>query len=65
MGTIKLSGFSAHSASGKLLAAGSIYVGNDDAQPEAVVSQELKLAVSGSAFSYTFPKASVTEIELR
>jgi alpha-N-arabinofuranosidase len=62
---IKLSGFTTHSASGKLLAAASIYVGNDDAQPEAVVPQELKLAVSGSTFSYTFPKASVSVIELR
>jgi alpha-N-arabinofuranosidase len=63
--TITLSGFSVHSASGKQLAAENIYVGNDDDRPEAVVPREIKLAVSGSAFSYTFPKASVTEIELR
>jgi alpha-N-arabinofuranosidase len=63
--TIKLSGFSVHSASGKLLAAEDIYVGNDDDRPEAVVPTEFKLAGTGSTFSHTFPKASVTVIELR
>ena len=63
--TIKLSGFSVHSESGMLLAADNIYVGNDDERPEAVVPAELKVAGSGSTFSHTFPKASVTRIELR
>jgi alpha-N-arabinofuranosidase len=63
--TIKLSGFTVHSASGKLLAAESIYVGNDDDRPEAVVPTEFTLAGAGSTFSHTFPKASVTMIELR
>jgi alpha-N-arabinofuranosidase len=62
---IKLSGFSVHSASGTLLAAENIYVGNDDDRPEAVVPTEFKLAGNGSTFSHTFPKASVTRIELR
>ena len=63
--TIALSGFSVHSASGKLLAADDIYVGNDDDHPEAVVPAEFKLAATGTTFSHTFPKASVTMIELR
>jgi alpha-N-arabinofuranosidase len=63
--TIKLSGFSVHSASGTLLAADNIYVGNDDERPEAVAPSEFKVAGSGSTFSHTFPKASVTRIELR
>jgi alpha-N-arabinofuranosidase len=63
--TIALSGFSVHSASGMLLAADNIYVGNDDDRPEAVVPAEFKLAGSGSTLSHTFPKASVTRIELR
>jgi alpha-N-arabinofuranosidase len=63
--TIALAGFSVHSASGKLLAAGDIYAGNDDGRPEAVVPTEFTLAAAGSTFSHTFPKASVTVIELR
>jgi alpha-N-arabinofuranosidase len=63
--TIKLDGFTVHSASGKLLSATDIYVGNDDANPEAVVPKEFQSPASGSAFSHTFPKASVTMIELR
>jgi alpha-L-arabinofuranosidase len=63
--SIKLRGFTMHSATGKLLTARDIYVGNDDANPEAVIPQDIREAVSGSAFSHTFPKASVTVIELR
>jgi alpha-N-arabinofuranosidase len=63
--TIKLTGFSVHSASGTLLAADNIYVGNDDERPEAVFPAEFKLAGSGSTFTHTFPKASITRIELR
>jgi len=62
---IKLSGFTLHSATGKVLSARDIYVGNDDANPEAVVPKEFQETVSGSLFSHTFPKASVTKIELR
>jgi alpha-N-arabinofuranosidase len=62
---IALSGFTVHSASGTLLAADNIYVGNDDERPEAVVPAEFKLAGTGSTFSHTFPKASVTRIELQ
>jgi alpha-L-arabinofuranosidase len=63
--TIKLSGFSVNSATGMLLADDNIYVGNDDERPEVVVPSEFKVAGNGSAFSHTFPKASVTRIELR
>jgi alpha-L-arabinofuranosidase len=63
--TIKLSGFSVHSATGTLLAADNIYVGNDDERPQAVVPSEFKVGGSGSTFSHTFPKASVTRLELR
>ena len=62
---IKLSGFNVRAASGKVLAANSIYDGNDDAQPEAVVPRELALKVGGSEFSHVFPKSSITMIELR
>ncbi len=62
---IKLDGFTLHSASGKLLSAADIYAGNDDANPEAVVPRDFHEAAGGSAFSHTFPKASVTMIELR
>jgi alpha-N-arabinofuranosidase len=62
---IKLDGFALHSASGKLLSAADIYTGNDDANPEAVVPKEFHEAAGGSAFAHTFPKASVTMIELR
>jgi alpha-N-arabinofuranosidase len=62
---IELTGFMLHSATGKLLSAQDIYVGNDDANPEAVVPRDFKEAASGSALSHTFPKASVTVIELR
>jgi alpha-L-arabinofuranosidase len=54
-----------HSASGTLLAADNIYMGNDDERPEAVLPAEFKLAGSGSTFTHTFPKASITRIELR
>ena len=62
---IKLPGFTLHSAAGKVLSARDIYVGNYDANPEAVIPQDIREAASGSAFSHTFPKASVTVIELR
>ena len=62
---IKLSGFTLHSASGKLLSAQDIYVGNDDASPEAVVPRDFTEIAGGPAFSHTFSKASVTVIELR
>jgi alpha-N-arabinofuranosidase len=63
--SIMLDGFTVHSASGQLLSAADIYVGNDDANPEAVVPKEFHEPASGSAFLHTFPKASVTMIELR
>jgi alpha-N-arabinofuranosidase len=63
--SIKLPGFTLHSAAGQVLSAPDIYVGNDDAQPDAVVPKPMKEAVSGSAFSHTFPKSSVTMIGLR
>jgi alpha-N-arabinofuranosidase len=62
---IKLSGFALHSANGKILSAQDIYVGNDDANPEAVIPMDFKEAASGLAYSHSFPKASVTVIELR
>jgi hypothetical protein len=62
---IKLSGFNVRNASGQVLAANSIYVGNDDAQPNAAVSRGLALKVAGSGFSHVFPKSSITMIEFR
>ena len=63
--SIKLAGFTVASSVGKLLSAHDIYVGNDDAAPEAVVPQALPLAVSGSEFTHVFAKSSVSVIELR
>ena len=63
--SIELPGFTMHSATGQLLTAQDIYVGNDDAQPDAVTPKQITESVSGSAFSHTFPKASVTMIELK
>ena len=54
-----------HRCSSGLSREDKICVGNDDAQPEAVVPRELKFAASGSRLSHTFPKSSVTRIELR
>jgi len=62
---IRLPGFTLHSATGQVLSAQDIYVGNDDAQPDAVVPKQIKENVSGPAFSHTFSRASVTTIELR
>ncbi|MGD0909840.1 MAG: alpha-L-arabinofuranosidase C-terminal domain-containing protein [Candidatus Acidiferrales bacterium] len=63
--SIKLPGFTLHSAAGQVLSAPDIYMGNDDAQPDAVVPKQITENVSGSAFSHTFPKGSVTVIEVR
>jgi alpha-L-arabinofuranosidase len=63
--TVKLAGFHVAGASGTVLSAPDIYVGNDDAQPEAVIPKDLALKVSGSEFAHVFPRASVSMIELR
>jgi alpha-L-arabinofuranosidase len=62
---IRIAGFSVGSASGSVLSAQDIYVGNDDAQPENVIPRNLQLAVSGTEFSHEFPRASVTVLVLR
>jgi alpha-L-arabinofuranosidase len=63
--TVRLAGFEARSASGRILTAPDIYAGNDDAHPQAVAPRELALSIEGSEFTQVFPKASVTVIELR
>lgn len=62
---IKLTNFSMHSAKGQVLTAPDIYFYNSDAEPNAVIPQPVTQSVNGSAFLHTFPKASVTVIELR
>jgi alpha-L-arabinofuranosidase len=62
---ISVAGFqpsrSAHAAT---LTADTIYDTNDEVRPDAVRPRESNLEVPGGAFEYTFPKASVTVLEL-
>jgi alpha-L-arabinofuranosidase len=46
------------------LAGSSIYDANDEINPEAVIPRETSAAVGESGFEHTFPRASVTVIEL-
>lgn len=61
---IRLKGFPA-TANARVftLSGSSIYQHNDEVRPEAVVPLE-SFAAAGEEFSYTFPRASVTRLEL-
>jgi len=63
--TIRLSGFTVHSASGMLLAADNIYVGNDDERPRPWCPPSSRWREAARHSRTRFPKASVTRIELR
>lgn len=63
--TIRLSGFAAGSARGWQISAGSLYETNDEVRPEAVAPVEIRVPVPGSVIDHTFPRMSVTVIELR
>ncbi|MDQ2842368.1 MAG: hypothetical protein M3Y72_15255 [Acidobacteriota bacterium] len=43
----------------------SIYDGNDEAQPEAITPAHATAQLKGNSLAYTFPRASVTRIELQ
>lgn len=63
---IAIAGFSpARSARIQTLSSYSIYQANDEMRPEAVHPVESGIDVPGPRFSYTFPHASVTLIEIR
>lgn len=61
---IKLAGFAAKSAQGAELRATSLYEGNDEIRPNAITPQPVSVAVSGAAIDHTFPRSSVTVIEV-
>jgi alpha-L-arabinofuranosidase len=61
---IRLKGFPATANARVLTLSGSsIYQHNDEVRPEAVAPLE-SFAAAGQEFSYTFPRASVTRLEL-
>ena len=62
---IRLAGFRPTRARVSTLQGESIHEPNDEAHPEAVRPAETTLAVSAPEFTYTFPRGSVTVMELR
>ncbi|MGA9627310.1 MAG: hypothetical protein WBL65_09600 [Bryobacteraceae bacterium] len=54
--TIKLSGFSVHSATGMLLAADNIYVGNDNDRPKTAVPPNSSWPETARHSRTRFPK---------
>ena len=65
LSTVRLGGFPAGSGRAWQITAGSIYEVNDEVRPEAIMPVEASFTVSGPTFEHTFPRASVTVIELR
>jgi alpha-L-arabinofuranosidase len=63
--TVRLAGFATRSGRSWQITAGSIYEANDEVRPEAIVPVEASFTVSGPTFEHTFPRSSVTVIELR
>jgi alpha-N-arabinofuranosidase len=62
---IRLAGFRASGARLTALQGENIYQVNDETRPEAVRPVESSPAISGADFNWTFPRASVTVLELR
>lgn len=63
---IRVAGFAPdRSARIQTLSGNSLYQANDEMRPEAVHPVESAMDVSGPQFTYTFPHASVTVIELK
>jgi alpha-N-arabinofuranosidase len=62
--SVRLTGFSASSARGQQLTATSLYAANDEVRPDAIVPVEVNLNAHGGTLTYTFPRTSVTVIEL-
>lgn len=63
-GSVRLTGFTAGSAHGQQLTATSLYAANDEVRPDAIVPVEVNLNAHGGTLAYTFPRTSVTVIEL-
>ncbi len=61
---ITLRGGSAKSAQAMVLAASDIHAHNDFEHPDAVAPRVAPAEISGSRFTWTFPPASVTKLEL-
>ncbi len=61
---ISLRGGAAKSAQATVLAASDIHAHNDFEHPDAVAPQAAPAEISGSRFTWTFPPASVTKLEL-
>ena len=62
---VSIKGFaSGHKAKVETLRSDSIYDRNDEIEPEAITPSESMLSVQGGELRYTFPRASVTRIEL-
>lgn len=62
---VRLSGFAATETGRVLqLTAPAISAMNDEAHPDAIAPRESSLTVRGTGFNYTFPRASVTIIQL-
>ncbi len=62
---VSLRGGSAKSAEVTVLAASDIHAHNDFEHPDAVQPKAAPAEVSGSRFTWTFPPASVTKLELQ
>lgn len=62
--SIRVASFVPKSVRAQQLTADSLYAANDDVRPEAITPTDLNLQVQGSNFAHTFPRMSVTVIEL-
>jgi alpha-N-arabinofuranosidase len=62
--SVRLTGFEPNALSAQQLTATSLYAGNDEVQPRAVSPAQLNLSVSSGGFRHTFPRSSITVIEL-
>ena len=62
--SVRLTGFAPGTVRAEQLTATSLYAGNDETQPHAVWPVELSLAAQGDALHHTFPRSSITVIEV-
>ncbi len=62
--SVQLSSFTVSGARAQQLTAASLYAGNDDLRPDAVVPTDLNLQIHGTKFEHVFPSRSTTVIEL-
>jgi alpha-N-arabinofuranosidase len=62
--SVRLTGFSAGVVKAQQLTATSLYAGNDETQPQAVWPVALNLTAHGDRLEHTFPRSSVTVIEV-